>query len=98
MPPAFVSELLLLFLPMFLLAGLWLGPPLLAYWLGNLLYAAYARAVGLPKPEKGYDLFDVCGRWLVAAFLAWSWVAWRFALTHRETVDLWIRVVDGLFL
>ena len=70
MIPAFVSEPLLLLVPMLVLGGLWLGPPLLADWPGNLLSAAYARTVGLAKPEKGYDLFDVCGGWLVAGFLA----------------------------
>ena len=94
---AFISDLLVMFIPMAVLGGLWIGPPLLTYFVGNFFYAAYARAVGLPKPEKGYDLFDVCGGWLVAAFLAWSWVAYRFATTHRPTVDGWVKAVDGFF-
>ena len=54
--------------------------------------------VGIPKPEKRYDLFDICGGWLVAAFLAWSGIASRFASTHRETIDGRIKVIDRQFL
>ena len=98
MTPAFIRDLFVPLVPMLVLGGLWFGPPLLAYRLGNVLYAAYARTVGLPKPEKGYDLWDVCGGWLVAAFLAWTWVAWRFAATHRPVVAGGIEAVDDLVL
>ena len=94
--PAFFSELLLLAVPVVVFCGVWLGPPLLAYLVGNIVYAAYARSIGIPKPEKGYSLADAHGGWLLVAFLAWSWLAYRLAVTNRPTLDGWIHAVDEL--